>query len=1203
MTRSVYYPDNLVEYQQNGSFAQDERGIIYVGFSAGLFEFDGRNKSLTSTKSPVLALKYVSSEKKLWAACQKEAGYFTREASGELSFKSLPVKLPDSIGVENFSAEVFDLEQSVVVYYADYAIIWNKTNQSHRTVILRNADGATLGAFHYKNKVYVNAPKKGICELNESGLKKTFESGDLAFRKAIDQLSLGADSLLLATSDNRLVLFNGKTATEFQSELNYAVTSANDRVTGIASFGDYIIASTEQNGCLVMQRATGKVVSALNVRYNLADNNINAIFSDRNGRIWMAHSEQISWTYLNYPLQQFDKGLTGNVNDLVSYNRNLYVATDNGVYYFTRFSDFDMANERLLNNIIGQFEKVELPDASKVKTKPLPDYDEKIAQIQQSYEKKVDKIEKQDEGVSGVAGKLKGLFKSKKKKEEEERLEEQRRQEMERKYQEQLQAIKQQNAAAKAEREQKIREIEAQRQRELAERQKIRQLQAQVLAARQQKKEIVDFERVQNLPSKKFKALAAYNGRVVAASQSGLYEIFGSEARQQNNLPVKALMVSQRDPNRLYVLSPSNELGYYVMQDGAFFYTPLKQFDQIITSIAEDRKGNVWLGARRDAIMIDFSEGAGKPTVKRYRVQADSAVKFMENKVFGINGHIFYTEGNKVHQKKGASFVPVEEVNAKLDNSKPIKVYSGIGRAALLNGRNLHILRANTSGRLSVIKSSYVLNLLDRAPVAHLAGGDSLWLASRANVLSYEIDKRTGRNQDKSFAAFFKSVSVMETLEDGSIQPDFVEQLNETLELPYQNLYNLEFVFSAPAFDHPESVVYQYKIGEKDAWKTIENNRLSLEFTWGDYHVKVRAVDAFGNVSESAGFQFSIAKPFWLLWYFWVVVAAALIAGIVLFFRYRQRRLEQRKKELEEEVDKATKEILKKNEEMAAINVQLHQQSEELTIQNEVLEQQSHTLIEQNNQLEESHKEITRQKERSDELLLNILPKETAEELKNTGKAIARRYNMASVMFTDFKGFTGIAETMSPEELVVELDRSFQAFDEIVQRHGLEKIKTIGDGYLCAGGIPKPNTTNPIQIVLAGLEMQRYVAKVAAEKKKKGRSSWQLRLGIHTGEIVAGVVGKVKFAYDIWGDTVNTASRMESSGEPDKVNISESTYNIVKSYFVCTFRGKVPAKGKGEISMYFVERIAPEYAADADGTKPNKRLLEILSGEELTPVA
>ena len=714
----------------------------------------------------------------------------------------------------------------------------------------------------------------------------------------------------------------------------------------------------------------------------------------------------------------------------------------------------------------------------------------------------------------------------------------------------------------------------------------------------------MDFERVQNLPAKKFKALALYNGRVVAASQSGLFEIFGSEARMQNNLPVKDLLVSSADPNRLYVLSPSNELGYYVMQNGAFFYTPVREFGEIISSMAEDKAGNIWLGARRDAIKLNLGGAQSKPElVERYEILGDTAREFLENKVFAVDGNIFYTEGNQLYHRQGDAFKAMNSVNQKLDKGQQLRVFTGLGRAALLNGRNLHILKPGPAGSLAVESSSYLLNLLDRAPALHIAGGDSLWLGSQTSVLSYDMDAQTGRETEKQFAAFFKSVSIMHTKEDGSVIADPVENLEETLRLPNQTLYNLEFEFSAPAFDNPESVVYQYKISDDDAWKTIEDSRLSLEFNWGNYHVQVRAVDAFGNVSETAGFRFSIAKPFWLLWYFWLAVAVALLAAVIVFFRYRQRRLEQRQKELEFEVEKATKEIQEKNEEMSAINVQLQQQSEELTVQNEVLEQQSHTLIEQNNQLEESHKEITRQKERSDELLLNILPKETAEELKNTGKAIARRYNMASVMFTDFKGFTGIAEKLSPEELVVELDRSFQAFDEIVQRHNLEKIKTIGDGYLCAGGIPKPNTTNPIEIVLAGLEMQRLMEKTAAERKKKGLPSWQLRLGIHTGEIVAGVVGKVKFAYDIWGDTVNTASRMESSGEPDKVNISESTYNIVKSYFVCTFRGKVAAKGKGEVSMYFVERIAPEYSADAAGNKPNKRLLEILSGEELTPVA
>ncbi len=218
-----------------------------------------------------------------------------------------------------------------------------------------------------------------------------------------------------------------------------------------------------------------------------------------------------------------------------------------------------------------------------------------------------------------------------------------------------------------------------------------------------------------------------------------------------------------------------------------------------------------------------------------------------------------------------------------------------------------------------------------------------------------------------------------------------------------------------------------------------------------------------------------------------------------------------------------------------------------------------------------SNRQLAVEKEKSESLLLNILPKATADELKNQGFATPRHYDLATVMFTDFKGFTQITEQLTPEALIELLDHCFLAMDEIIERHGLEKIKTIGDSYMCAGGIPISNTSNPIDTVKAALEIQAFMAKWTEDQRRNGHPGWELRIGIHSGPLVAGVVGKKKFAYDIWGDTVNTASRMESSGQAGKINISGPTYELVKDHFPCTYRGKVSAKNKGEVDMYFVE--------------------------------
>ena len=240
---------------------------------------------------------------------------------------------------------------------------------------------------------------------------------------------------------------------------------------------------------------------------------------------------------------------------------------------------------------------------------------------------------------------------------------------------------------------------------------------------------------------------------------------------------------------------------------------------------------------------------------------------------------------------------------------------------------------------------------------------------------------------------------------------------------------------------------------------------------------------------------------------------------------------------------------------------------------------QSRLLARQRDELDkEVHErtaELRHEKERSDELLLNILPEEVAEELKDTGAAAAKHFESATILFTDFKGFTQASENMSPQELVEELNTCFKAFDGIITTRGIEKIKTIGDAYMCAGGLPDPSTSSPADVVQAALEMQAFMIARKKDRDALGEPAFEMRVGIHTGPVVAGIVGVKKFAYDIWGDTVNTASRMESSGEVGQVNISESTYALVNSEQGLTFtpRGKVQAKGKGEMEMYFVRRM------------------------------
>ncbi len=214
------------------------------------------------------------------------------------------------------------------------------------------------------------------------------------------------------------------------------------------------------------------------------------------------------------------------------------------------------------------------------------------------------------------------------------------------------------------------------------------------------------------------------------------------------------------------------------------------------------------------------------------------------------------------------------------------------------------------------------------------------------------------------------------------------------------------------------------------------------------------------------------------------------------------------------------------------------------------------------------YRAISKEKKKSDTLLLNILPEDTAAELKSHGRVKAKEYDSVTVFFSDFKGFTSYSEKLTPEELVKTVSYYFSKFDEIVDKHGLERIKTIGDAYMCVGGIHDDKENHPQRMVAAALEISEFVAQTKRDTETD--LTFDIRIGIHTGPVVAGVVGTKKFAYDIWGDTVNVASRMESMSEPGRINISENTFLKVKDIYACEARGEISVKNRGKLQMYFV---------------------------------
>lgn len=325
----------------------------------------------------------------------------------------------------------------------------------------------------------------------------------------------------------------------------------------------------------------------------------------------------------------------------------------------------------------------------------------------------------------------------------------------------------------------------------------------------------------------------------------------------------------------------------------------------------------------------------------------------------------------------------------------------------------------------------------------------------------------------------------------------------------------------------------------KQPWSSwSKETSYKIQLKPGNYNFIVQARDALGNKTPEEKISFSINPPYYQTWWFYTIIALLLGGIIYLVFRWRNRALIENQKRLEGMVKERTR-------------------------------------------------ELGEEKEKTEELLLNILPKAVAQELKDQGKSSVRKHSDSAVMFTDFCNFTLLSKDMSAEQLVEKLDGYFRKFDEIVDKYKLEKIKTIGDAYMCAAGVPQPMANCSLAIVAAALEIIDVV--------EKADSHWKIRVGIHRGGLVSGVVGKKKFAYDIWGDTVNIASRMESSGEPMQINITEQMYEEIKDYFECTKRGEIEAKSLGKTNMYFVTGFKVNFRLNDNPILPNKEFLSLLT--------
>jgi len=647
-----------------------------------------------------------------------------------------------------------------------------------------------------------------------------------------------------------------------------------------------------------------------------------------------------------------------------------------------------------------------------------------------------------------------------------------------------------------------------------------------------------------------------FNNQLFVTSSKGIYEIIGEKAFMFYNRDagqITSVLRSTKNPEYLFL---GHNDGFSAIRFTGGMLIVKKKIIGVnhkITSIAEEEDGTLWLSANRSGVYkIDPFENYSKNLKFSLYNDENVLIKIPEwinlynlssGMLFSTSEGIYRFNKEKEHFYKdtllGIDFISETSWVYPIIEDKEQNLWLNI--IGKNNTSNKTLFRNTKADSLQTLRPLPLNRIKDFFITSiHPESNDIVWFGGFEGLIRLNIKNKLPLVSNFNVKLHKITIgidSVVYQQAFGSSKEE--EKISRNFSY---NSNNIAFEFCATDYESENQIVYQYMLeGFDKEW--LGWTRLNIkEYTnlyEGKYTFKVRAKNIFDSVSDVATYEFNIKPPFYRTSSAFFIYIFTSILLFILISKWRAYYFAREKFRLE--------------------NI-IHERTEEVVIQ----------------------------KEKADNLLERVLPKTTAKQLKSGKKAGPYHYNMVTVLFSDIQGFTKISEQMDSDLLIDELDRFFLQFDTVAEKYNIEKIKTIGDAYMCAGGIPAKNRTNPVEVVVAALEMQNFMKELKSQIKDDSKHIWDLRIGIDTGPVVAGVLGRSKISYDIWGGTVNTASRMEASGQPGKVNITENTYMLIKDFFICQYRGKMPVKYKGEIDMYFVEGFMPHLASDIKGQIPNE---------------
>ncbi len=638
------------------------------------------------------------------------------------------------------------------------------------------------------------------------------------------------------------------------------------------------------------------------------------------------------------------------------------------------------------------------------------------------------------------------------------------------------------------------------------------------------------FERIEGLNSAVY-ALMPYEKDLLAATDLGVFVASGNRATliPESGREAFDLSISPRDPNTVYV---ARQTAVTVLVRHGTVWARGREFESPgdgFRTVLEDPDGRVWATTRGSIWRLDFRERE----VRSEKFGITQGVPAGWINARRLNGHVVFTttKGLKRYDEAQKRFVPDPSLGTEFsDGSRDVNnIFDGAAGDVWVTGEA-------QDGYHGVIRRQGAGQQWRPMPLLRSGISEIYWMspdpdgtvwAFGADLVLYRWDPAISGDPDRDFKVMTRRVQVIGRKEDwyGGVG------VLSAAKLPWKE-NALRFEFAAPFYEEPTSVEYRTLLEGSDndwsAWSR-ETRREYTHLPEGSYRFHVRARTPHGALNEDASLAFGVLPPWYRTW--WAYLSYVFFGGFAVsgIVRLRTRQLEADNRKLEGIVEERTVEVRRQRD------------------------------------------EIQVQEQRSQSLLLNILPSKVADELKTTGTVQPVGFDDVTVCFTDFVGFTLSSEQMAPGYLVSALNEYFTLFDEIIDRYGLEKLKTIGDSYMFASGLPEKRASHAVDAVLAALEMVEVVRELGARDDGTG---WNIRVGLHSGPVVAGVVGIRKFAFDIWGNTVNFAARMESSGVAGRVNMSERTWSLTHGLIDGVARGNVRTKEGREVPMFLAESPA-----------------------------